>query len=222
MFFYLFYPPKCRVCSQWTTSYKEILCLSCENEFNILDINVDSLSRISEKFFGTHHLVCAQSISVYTKDSVVQKLIHALKYEGRQEVGVYFANAYAHKIKKLHQKHHFDIILPVPLHIRKKSERGYNQLTYFGKELSKILSVPYHEGILIRTHYDTSQTKFGYFQRVNKVANPFAVKKADFLRNKHILLIDDVITTGATLRNCLDALSPLGAHCSILAMAFTE
>jgi competence protein ComFC len=222
MLFYLFYPPKCRCCSQFTASYRDLLCLACELEFATLDIQVDALSHISDLFYGRHHLICAQSITTYTKDGVVQRLIHALKYHGVQQVGAYFAKAYAKKITILHQKHHFDFIIPVPLHKQKLSERGYNQLTVFGKELSKILDVPFVEDTLIRSHYDTTQTKFGRLQRVNKSDNPFGLKQAAFLKDKHILLIDDVITTGSTLHYCLEVLQQITQKCSILTMAFTE
>lgn len=222
MLFYLFYPPKCRCCAQFTASYQDLLCLACEAEFSTFDVQVDALSRILDIFYGRHQLICAQSVTIYTKNSVVQRLIHALKYQGVQEVGAYFAKAYAHKIKGLHQKHHFDFIIPVPLHKRKQAERGYNQLTVFGNELSKITGVPFVEHILIRSHYDTTQTKFGRLQRVNKTGNPFGLKDAAFLKDKHILLIDDVITTGSTLHYCLDLLHQKTQKCSVLTMAFTE
>lgn len=222
MLFYLFYPPKCRCCSQFTSSYKNLLCLACEAEFTPLDMQVDAFSRMVDLFYGRHQFIFAQSIAMYTKDSVVQRLIHALKYQGVQDVGVYFAKAYAKKIQALHQKQPFDFIIPVPLHKRKWAERGYNQLTVFGRELSKIVDVPFVENVLIRSHYDTTQTKFGRLQRVSKTGNPFSLKNASLIENKHVLLIDDVITTGATLHQCLAVLQQKTQKYSILTMAFTE
>lgn len=150
-------------------------------------------------------------------------MIHNLKYRGHEEVGTLLGNWYAEDLKKVGELSTVDCIIPVPLHKRKLRERGYNQVTEFALALSQQLSLPYNNTLLIRKVYSKTQSKKNLLGRTEGIQSTFDVNYREQDHNKHFLLIDDVITTGATLEACSKALLKIpGACISIVCMAMTD
>ena len=128
--------------------------------------------------------------------------MHRLKYKGNQEIGTFIGDWLGENMLLSERFHDIDCIIPVPLHYKKQRKRGYNQVSTFGISLSKILKIPYYEGVLQRKTATNTQTKLIRFDRWKNVKELFHVENTNELSNKHILLIDDIITTGATLEAC--------------------
>ncbi|MBT4868894.1 MAG: ComF family protein, partial [Polaribacter sp.] len=149
--------------------------------------------------------------------------IHALKYRGNEEIGIFLGNWFGEILKENNQFDDIDYIIPVALHPKKRKQRGYNQVSKFGKIIGFHLKNPFLEHILLRTTISKTQTFKARFERFNTIDSPFHLQNTSFLKNKHILLIDDVITTGATIEACAKELQKIeNVKISILSMAYTE
>ena len=146
-----------------------------------------------------------------------------MKYKNNQKVGVFLGEWFGLKLLETKAYNNIDYIIPVPLHKDKLRLRGYNQLTKFGETLSSILNIEYLEGILIRNTMAKTQTLKKRLDRFKSLVNNFSLINADLLKNKHVLLIDDVVTTGATLEACCNELLKVeGMKISIVTIALTE
>ncbi|WP_343704952.1 phosphoribosyltransferase family protein [Flavobacterium sp.] len=176
-----------------------------------------------KKFYGKIDVQFASAFLYFNKKGMVQELIHNLKYKGHQEIGTVLGNWYAEDLKELQLETPFDAVIPVPLHKRKFKERGYNQVTTFGKAIASGFEIPFAENILIRKLYTKTQSKKNLLGRSENIENIFDVKFSESDYNKHFLIVDDVLTTGATLEACSKALLKIpGAKISILCMAMAH
>ena len=135
----------------------------------------------------------------YKKGNQVQKILHHLKYNGGKEIGSFLGNMYGIQLIQNEKWKNIDMIIPIPLHKKKEKKRGYNQSEWIAKGLSKGMKIPYNTTILIRTEFTETQTRKSRFHRWENVKEVFQIVDTDALANKHILLCDDVLTTGATL-----------------------
>ena len=159
----------------------------------------------------------------FNKKGIVQELIHNLKYKGHEEIGTVLGNWYAEDLKELKLEKTFDAIIPVPLHPRKFKERGYNQVTTFGKALAENLKITFNDAVLYRKKYSKTQSKKNLLGRSENIENIFDVEFTEADYNKHFLIVDDVLTTGATLEACSRALLKIpGAKISIVCMAMAH
>ncbi|MFD1316300.1 ComF family protein [Namhaeicola litoreus] len=173
-------------------------------------------------FYGRIQIELATALLYYGKNNSVQTLIEKLKYKNDEEIGIFFGKWLGEQLKNNTHFERIDMIIPVPLHPKKLKKRGYNQLTKFGEQISKKLQKPFVEDILLRKMHLDTQTKK---DRSHRILNEeiFQVKSLNDLKGKHVLLIDDVITTGATLESCCKALfKAKNVKITIAAMAFTE
>lgn len=148
---------------------------------------------------------------VFEKDKELQNAIHALKYEKRFSVGIYLGKILAAEIKSSKTNWKFDLIIPIPLHQLKKAERGYNQAYYIAKGVGSKLKVRVSDRIVKRIKYTESQTTMNLNEREENIAGAFKVKNQKKFSGKNILLLDDVITTGATVSECGKILLAAGA-----------
>ena len=180
-------------------------------------------NKITKAFYGRIPIEKATSFLFYRKEGKTKKLIHALKYKGNQEVGNFIGDWFGGILKDSSEFKDIDCIIPVPLHPKKQRKRGYNQLTTFGLRLSEHLTKPYLEDVLIRTSASKTQTFKQRFERFSNNSTKFSVPDPSIIKNKHILLVDDVITTGATLESCCkELLNSESIKISIVTMAYTE
>jgi ComF family protein len=221
--FHLFYPNLCVVCENRLTTSEKNMCTYCRHDLPIICYNDFEKNQVSQIFYGRIPIEKAAAFLLYQKEGKTKNIIHALKYHGNQEVGIFLGNWFGHSLKEKNFFKDIDYIIPVPLHQNKKKKRGYNQLTKFGKTLSTNSNVMYLENILIRTSAAKTQTFKTRFERFKNTNTKFQLTDNTFLSKKHILLIDDVITTGATLESCCkELLKTENIKISIATMAFTE
>nr|WP_255673699.1 phosphoribosyltransferase family protein [Flavobacterium sp. JAS] len=185
--------------------------------------HLDPKNEAVKKFYGKIEIEHASALLYFNKKGIVQELIHNLKYKGHEEIGTVLGNWYVEDLKGLNLETPFDIIIPVPLHPKKLKERGYNQVTTFGQALSKELNIPYNDSILYRKIYSKTQSKKNLAGRSDNIENIFDSKISEEYQNKHFLIIDDVLTTGATLEACSRALLKIpGTKISIVCMAMAN
>ena len=159
----------------------------------------------------------------FAKHGGVQRMLHHLKYKNCPEVGELVGMWFAHAIKAAGYANSFDLIIPIPLHQAKRRQRGYNQCDYIAKGLSTVLEVSWQPGILLKSQHTSSQTRKSRWERSENVAHSFRLSNAEAVINKRILLIDDVVTTGATLGRGARVLLDGGCHeVSVAALAMPE
>jgi ComF family protein len=219
----LFFPEVCLSCSNVLTNNEKIICTNCN--FNLPLSNYTNLKNntLETSFKGRITIKDATSLLLYYKKGIVQKLIHQLKYKNQQEIGTFFGNWLGNEIKKSNRFKNLDYIIPVPLHKKRFQERGYNQLDYFGNALSQILEIPYETNLLKKVTNTKKQSKKNRFARMDKVETIFSLNNYKDFSGKHFLLIDDVITTGATIESCYTCLSKIeNSEISIAVIAFTK
>ena len=220
---HLFFPNICITCDAKLLQSEKIICTLCRHDLPIICYKSYKDNKITKAFYGRIPIEKAMAFLFYRKDGKTKQLIHALKYKGNQKVGAFIGDWFGYLLKKSNEFKDIDCIIPVPLHPKKFRKRGYNQLTTFGFRLSEHLEKPYVENILIRTSASKTQTFKQRFERFSNNATKFNVTNLSSLKNKHVLLIDDVITTGATLEACCnELLTAENVKISIVTMAYTE
>ncbi len=179
-------------------------------------------NQLTNIFEGRIPIEKGASFLYYTEIGKTKSLIHQLKYKSNQEVGSFVGNWFGKILLDTKQLDDIDGIIPVPLHVKKLRKRGYNQLTTFGKSLSNLLKVDYHDSILKRVSSAKTQTLKKRLERFDNSNSKFTLENSVIIENKHILLIDDVVTTGATLEACsLELLKIKGVRISIITIALT-
>ena len=220
---HLFFPKICITCNTQLLISEKLICTPCRHDLPIICYKDLKNNKIKNAFLGRIPIEKAISFLFYRKEGKAKKIIHSLKYKGNQEVGHFIGEWFGNMLKESNEFKTIDHIVPVPLHNKKLKQRGYNQLTTFGKTLSKQLNSNYKPNVLIRTSASKTQT---FKQRVERFSNSdtkFNLRDLDLFKNKHILLIDDVITTGATLEACCKELLRVeNIKISIVTMAYTE
>ncbi|AZJ34625.1 ComF family protein [Tenacibaculum singaporense] len=221
--FYLFYPNLCVNCEITLLQNETFLCTICKNDLPIIDDNKHTNVTLMSNFYGKVPIQAVHSFLFYKKKGVTQKLIHQLKYKNQPEIGIFIADWFGERLKALNTFVDVDCIIPVPLHSKKLKNRGYNQVTMFGERLSDILNVEYKPDILIRTSKTKTQTLKQRFERFSNNKTKFKLVDTTLFENKHVLLIDDVITTGATLEACAnELLKAQNIKISVATMAYTQ
>lgn len=219
----IFYPNICLCCSNYLTTHEHLICLVCRNDLPLTNFSFETPNLLEKAFYGRIPIEHGTALFYFYKKGKIQQLIHHLKYKGQQEVGNFIGNWLGENMVLSDRFKDIDCIIPVPLHQKKLKKRGYNQVTEFGNSLSKKLNIPFYENILKKKTAINSQTKLIRLDRWRNVEELFYVDHKTSLTNKHILLIDDIITTGATLEACYLALQTFeNIKISIAAMAYTN
>ena len=221
--FNLFYPDTCVCCDQYLLDQEKIICIECRLDLPFIETGNSTYNPLLETLKGKVIVEEGTSFLYYHPVGKVKKLIHQLKYKNNQKVGIFLGEWLGQKLLETKAYNSIDYIIPVPLHKDKLRLRGYNQLTKFGETLSSILNIKYLEGVLIRNTMAKTQTLKKRLDRFKSLVNNFSLINADLLKNKHVLLIDDVVTTGATLEACCNELLKVeGMKISIVTIALTE
>ena len=216
----LFYPSTCLICAENLLKDEECICTLCLYKTPKTDGFSQQENSVSKLFWGRVQLENAAALYQFEKEGGVQKLIYQLKYEGGKNTGVFLGKQIGYAIKDSTYFQNIDYIIPIPLHPKKEKLRGYNQSKYIAKGIQEILKVKTNNHSLIRTKNTDSQTRKKRFSRWENMMNSFALKKTRKLQNTHILLVDDVVTSGATLEACAHKLLDIeGAKVSIVTIA---
>ena len=219
----LFFPKVCAACHTLLTPNETVICTHCRHEMPLTQYYLDTKNEAVKKFYGKIEIQHASAFLYFNKKGMVQELIHNLKYKGHEEIGFILGNWYVADLKELNLEIPFDVVIPVPLHKRKFRERGYNQVTTFGKALAEGLNIAFDDTILYRKKYSKTQSKKNLLGRSENIENIFDVHFSEENQNKHFLIVDDVLTTGATLEACSRALLKIpGAKISIVCMAMAN
>lgn len=203
---YLLFPPVCMGCNNLLNEQEQCVCIKCEHDLARLNFTPNQDNVVDEVFWGRVKVEKATAFFHFIKEGISQNLLHALKYKSRPDVGVFLGRTFANYLKKQNFFPDADIIVPVPLHSSRFRERGYNQSEKIVKGMNKALSLTVNTDNLYRTRANVTQTKKSKSERQDNVDGLFDVHDKSAFENKHILLVDDVITTGATLEACVLAL----------------
>jgi len=219
----LFFPKVCLGCNGLLISEENVICSSCRHEIPLTQHFLNHENDAFVKFYGKIPVEQVSALFYFHKKGIVQEIIHSLKYRGHQEVGTVFGEWVSEELILLPISTHFDVVIPVPLHKKRLRERGYNQVTNFGIAIAKRLEIPFNESLLLRKVYSKTQVKKDLLGRISVIDSLFDVTFSENDHHKHFLLIDDVLTTGATLEACGRALLKIpGAKISIVCMAMSH
>ena len=203
----LAFPNNCLVCSRSLMQDEKDICFACVDTFPETHYHLSDDNPVAQHFWGRIHLAHAAAYLYVRDGNMTQDMIHLLKYKAKKKVGIKLGRLYGYKMKEMDSLYKdIDLIVPVPLHTNRKKQRGYNQSDFFAQGLSEILGVPYAPDILVRKVETVSQTKRSRYERWENVEGIFELVQPDKVKDKHILLVDDVITTGATIESCTTAL----------------
>ena len=220
---HLFFPPVCAGCKTVLTANENVICTNCRHELPLTQHHLNPENEAFSKFYGRIPVEHVSALLYFHKKGIVQELIHSLKYRGQEEIGSVLGNWYAEELKNNPILSTVDAIIPVPLHPKKLRERGYNQVAEFGKALAAELNIPVNNEILFRQVYSKTQSQKDFLGRSEGINTIFDVSFTKNEENKHFLLIDDVLTTGATLEGCAKAVLKIpGAKISIVCMAMAH
>ena len=219
----LFFPKLCLICEHQLIENEIFACLICRHDLPVLFFRNPYENEILKKFYGRLPLEEANTLLDYTKEGKTKKLIHELKYNGNENIGTFLGNWIGELLIENKQFTEVDFIVPVPLHPKKLNKRGYNQLTKFGERLSFYLKKPLKQNILLKIDATKTQTFKQRFERFENNDSKFSIQDTTIFSNKHILLIDDVLTTGATLEACCkELLKTPNIKISILTMSLAS
>jgi ComF family protein len=216
-FISLIYPRYCRACFHSLVKGEDLICTQCLLEMPKSDYHLEQDNPFYRKFRGRLPVKHVMTLFKFVKESRVQQVLHALKYKQQRELGEMLGRVYGNDLLQADYKNSFDLIIPVPLHISRRRIRGYNQSDEFGKGLSQILEIPCDDTFMIRTEKTETQTHKTKLSRWENVSRIFKVINPQPISEKRILLVDDVVTTGATLEAC--GLALLNSGCSELSIA---
>ncbi len=212
----LFYPRLCLACNTTLLKEEEVLCLNCSLEIPQTYYHAQEANQTAQLFFGRLPFKQASSFAYFSNEGLLQLLLHHLKYKNRKDVGYYLGKLFALQLQSCNWIKHIDLLVPVPLHPAKLAKRGYNQSEYIAAGMSSVLGIALDKKNLYRCRNTDSQTKKSRSERLLNMKDAFALRNEAALQHKHVLLIDDLLTTGATLESCaLSLLKVKGLSISI-------
>ncbi len=205
-FLSLFFPNVCLGCGNGLAKGENVICTFCDYHLPQTGYHLQEDNPVEKHFWGRVQIEHAASLYYFNKATKVQRLLHHLKYKGKREVGLKLGNIYGHHLKESPFYETIDIIIPVPLHFKRQRMRTFNQSELFAEGLSESMQVPWERNILKREVITETQTRKSRLERWQNVKAAFTLCDPEAINGKHILLVDDVITTGATLEACSHAL----------------
>jgi ComF family protein len=213
----LIYPNYCAACEDSLVKGEKLICTRCMSQMPQTNYHRDADNPLRTRLVSRINIRHAMALFKFSKSGRVQSLLHVLKYKNQPELGVMLGNLYGDRMTEANLGGAFELIIPVPLHSSRMRKRGYNQSAKFAEGLTQILGIPFSDDIIerkVKTETQTRKTKLNRWRNVTEV---FQIKDLDVVQNKNILLVDDVVTTGATLEACGNYL--LEAGCSTLSIA---
>lgn len=198
-FKHLFYPHVCTGCGSDILANDNLLCSRCFSQLPFTLYAQYPNNPVEKIFTGRLPLVAAHAEFYFSKESLIQQLIHQLKYKGNKEIGIYLGEIMGRTMLESNRFNQIDALIPLPLYPDKERKRGYNQAAVICEGMSQVMNVPVYYDVLLRKRFTETQTKKHRAERWENVEGSFTVADEKKIKNKHLLLADDVITTGATL-----------------------
>ena len=220
---HLFYPHVCTGCGSDLLEENNLLCLHCINDLPHTHFAMHANNPVEKIFWGRLSITSAMSEFYFTKGTLIQTLIHQFKYKSNIDVGLYLGAIMGNSFLNSNRFNRIDALIPLPLNAEKEFKRGYNQATILCNGMSTIMGVPVITNNVIRKRYTETQTKKHRVERWENVESSFGINDPSALKNKHILLVDDVVTTGATLEACgTEIVKTEGTKLSIATLAYAS
>lgn len=198
----LFFPQLCLACRQRPTPARELLCFSCQLRLPQTHFHLEAENDFTQRFWGRLPIRNGAALYHFIKGGRAQQLIHQLKYAGKRRVGLELGRYYGRQLRRSPHFEGIDLIVPVPLHPRKRRRRGFNQSACFAAGLAESMRIPWRETVLERRYFTGTQTRKSRMERMANVLDAFRLARPALARGRHVLLVDDVLTTGATLEAC--------------------
>lgn len=207
----LIFPRNCPLCKQALFDFEPCLCTICQGMLPRANFHLHPFdNELTSKLQGLMPVHRVMAFLRFTKKGKSQALLHLLKYKNKPELGEELGRLYGLSLLEKGFAGFWDVLVAVPLHPLKKQRRGYNQSECFARGLSKVLGIPYRE-LLLRRKFTTTQTNKSRLERLENVDDVFALNEGQVTQGLRILLVDDILTTGATLCACAQTLLQGGA-----------
>lgn len=198
----LFFPKVCEACNNALTDGELVICVNCRHNLPVTNVHFENSETVKKVLYGRIMLEQATSLLHFSKKGLVQQLLHNLKYRGHEHIGEFFGKWLGQELATINAYKTIDVVIPVPLYRTRLRQRGYNQVAKFGQELANALEADYNDEVLIKTKATKTQVFKGRLKRHNVDDSLFSITDTKTLKDKHVLLVDDIITTGATIESC--------------------
>ncbi len=203
-----FFPRRCKLCGCRLAEDEKIVCLSCARKLPLTDDCLSPYDNITARMlWGRMPIERATALTYYHPGAYSSLLMYKLKYGNEPDIGVWFGEYMANSLMPYGVFDDIDMIIPLPIHKRRERERGYNQSQEIARGIGDISSIKVQNNIVERSRYTVSQTKLTHTDRTKNVKGAFTLLRPDAIRGKHVLLVDDIITTGATIAACANELA---------------
>lgn len=209
-FLNLLFPPLCLLCEQALVKTERFVCTHCQASLPVLHLHEERSRMLFQKLSATLPVDEVLAYLLYQKAGSTQKLLHLLKYKNYPELAELLGRHFGARLAEKGFAGKFDLICPVPLHPKKQKKRGYNQSDYFARGLAIPLKASLMPGVVVRTRPSETQTRKSRLERWLNVSTIFEVPDAGKIKDKNVLLVDDVVTTGATLEACAEVIFQAG------------
>ena len=220
--FDLFFPEDCINCGKLLEVKGKYFCLSCLSEMPLTYFSFHVENELERSFKGRIPLQAATSLLYFEKKGLVQRMIHELKYHQKPQIGAFLGKWLGGEMVLSKRFDFIDFVVPVPLHPQKERKRGYNQVHSFAESLAYTLNAESNFSLLIKNWNRNTQTQKNRQERMMTQEKEYTLKETNILKNSHILLVDDIVTSGSTLQACADALLHVkGIKLSLATMAYT-
>lgn len=199
---HLLYPNLCAGCEADLPNRHYCFCIRCQSRLQAADMYLQAENEFTGRFWGRLRIESGAAMYYFNRKSPIQRALHQLKYKNQPEIGVRIGQRFGQLLAQSPWFQVVDAIVPVPLHPQKERLRGYNQSAMLAQGLADSMHVPVLQHTLVRSAFTSSQTRKKRMERFENVNSVFAVKHPERIAGKHLLLVDDVLTTGATLESC--------------------
>jgi ComF family protein len=219
----VFYPHVCAGCGNDRLGRQDVICLHCRYDLPFTNFETIANNTIEHMFYGRIAVEAASSLLYFSKNSLAQQLVHKFKYDANIALGKYLGTQMGKALLNSQRFENVDCIIPLPLSAKKEAQRGFNQATILSAAIAEVIKKPYYNNTVVRERFTQTQTKKHRTERWKNVEDSFVVKNKGLLANKHVLLIDDVITTGATMEACAEKiLAVTNTKISIATVAYAS
>jgi len=199
------------------------ICTDCRHQLPLTNFHQEKDNAVHKMLYGRIKLEQATALLHFSKKGIVQQLMHNLKYRGHEEIGLFLGEWLGEELKHINGYSNIDVVIPVPLHKQKLKSRGYNQVDNFGIAIAKALGAEFNSSVLIKTTNTKTQVFKDRLKRNFNDNTNFKIVNGNTLENKHILIVDDIITTGATIEDCANRLLEIkGITLSLATMSITD
>jgi len=219
---HILFPHVCDGCGSDIVDEGSSLCMKCITEMPETNFHLHANNPVEKIFWGRLPVISATAQYYFVKESLMQRLMHQLKYKGNKELGKQLGRLMGYELQKTNRFNKPDFLVPLPLFASKEKRRGYNQATVLCEGIAEVMNIEIARDVIVRTQHTETQTKKGRIERWQNMEGKFEMMKPGKIQNKNILLVDDVITTGATLEACGHELLKASPKLSIVSLCYAS